>query len=348
MTSIKNLSLFLALALGAATGCATDPADDGSGDGPLGGGDDGGGDAELPVDAAGTYQLQSKLDLAASAPGTVGDVINTIIDITDDPEDPTLWVLDQAIDAMPSGVLKTALKNAKPYVAGFLNDRILDLAPDFVGVAVQLGDNLGQMAKGFGLNESLVVSGAPGAYTGRLVIVGAHFKIDGIESDHAFADHDLADIPLDGVGVTLDAGKLGIGDHQFPLSYGQVLRLGLDGAIIPLLEPSARSLNELFASKINCPLIGQLIASAIGLGGASTYASACTSGLNRAASYIYGKIAAIDGTAMQLELAGAARAIDRDRDGAIDTINTGAWTGAVTYGSAAAPLEGATFFGSRQ
>jgi hypothetical protein len=348
MKSTMHLCLFLALALGsAAAGCTTDQPVDAGG----GGGDDGGG-AEPeppPLDAAGTYELQSKLDLATNAPGKAGEVVNLIIAMTDDPDDPTLWVLDQAIGAMSSGYLKSALQSAKPYVAGFLNDRLLDLAPDWVATAVQLAGDLGQMAKGFGLNERLEVIGARGAYTAKLAVVGAHFTIDSIESDHAFADHGAPDVSVGRVGLTLDdKGKLGIGEHQVPISYGKLLRMGLDAAIVPMLEPGAHNLNQLFASKVNCQLFGQLVAGVIGLGGASTYASACISGLDKGASYIYSKIASIDGTALKLGLSGTARAVDKDRNGSIDSLVTGAWTGTISYGSTAAPLAGATFFGARK
>jgi hypothetical protein len=347
MKRIENLTMIFALVFcAAAMGCAADPADEPGGDD--GASDEpGGGDETRLLDAAGTYRLQSKLDLASSVPGTAGEVVSKIIEITDDPDDPTLWVLDQALAAMPSGYLKSALQSVKPYVAGYLNDRILDLAPDFVPVAFQLAHEFGQMAKGFGLNETLEVSGAPGAYTSNVTVVGAHFTIDGVESDHAFADHGGSDVTAGSAGVTLDAGKLGIGEHRFELSYGKLLRMGLDAAIVPMLEPGATNLNELFASKVSCQLIGQAIAAAVGLGGSSTYASACTAGLNRGASYIYSKIATIDGVALGFGLTGAARAIDKDRDGSVDTINTGAWTGTVSYGSTPAPLAAATFFGAR-
>lgn len=344
----KKWSSVLALALSAtAAGCASDSPEPGDGDGGGGGGGDGE-EAERPVDAVGRYKLQSKLDLAASAPGTVGDAIRMFIEITDDPEDPTLWVVDQAIAAMPSGYVKTAFKYAKPYVVGYLNDRVLDLAPEFVGIAVQLGDDLGQMAQNFGLNETLEVAGAPGAYTAKHTVIGTHFKIDNIESDHAFADHGAADVVTDAVGATLDdAGRLGLAEHRVPLSYGEILRIGVDAAIVPMFEPSARNLRELFAAKVNCPLIGIAIEAVVGVGSPSTYADACTDGLNAGADYIYGKLGQIDGTALEFGLAGSAKALDKNGDGAIDLIVTGTWTGTVSYGSASAPLATATFFGER-
>src|SRR5436190_21328569 len=87
MKRISNLSMIFARVLGAAAaGCAADPADEAGGGGDDGGGDPGG-DAARPLDAAGTYQLQSKLDLASSVPGTAGAVVSKIIEITDGPDD---------------------------------------------------------------------------------------------------------------------------------------------------------------------------------------------------------------------------------------------------------------------
>lgn len=353
MKRIKNLSMIFALVLGAAaTGCAVDPVDvevdDGDGGEDGGGGDEGGGEEQRPLDAAGTYRLQSNFDIASGIPGTAGTVVSTIIDLTDAPEDPTLWVVDRLLAAMPSGWAKTALQNAKPYVVGYLNDRILDLAPDFVSVAVQLGNNLGQMAKGFGLNETLEVTGAPGAYASKVSAVGAHFSVDGVESDHGFADHGAPVAVADAVAVTLDSGKLGIGEHRIAVSYGQVLRLGLDAAIIPMLEPDARSLNELFAAKVNCDAIAETIADYVPFADASDFANPCKNGLNAGANYIYSKLSAIDGVALELAMTGEARALDTDKDRSIDTLNTGTWTGTVRFGGAGtAPLAAATFFGER-
>jgi urease alpha subunit len=191
MKRINDLSTIFVLVLGAAAaGCTTEPPD--AGGGLTGAGDevdDGDDTATTPLDAAGTYRLQSKLDLAASVPGTACEVVSKIIEITDGPDDPTRWILDQAI--------------------------------------------------------------------------------------------------------------------------------------------------------------GQVIAAVVGMGGASTYTAACKAGLDRGADYIYSKLAAIDGAALDLGLAGTARAIDKDRDGGVDTLAAGAWTGTISYGGEPAPLAGATFFGAR-
>lgn len=347
----KNLSFALALALGAvATGCAADAWDDQD---DSGGGGGGGDDAPLPLDATGRFQMRSNFDLATTAPGKVGEVTRAIIDATDSPDDPTGWILDQIIAKLGSGTFKTVLQSSKPFIAGYLNDRLLDLAPDFVSTMVQVGNDFGQISKNFGLNETLDVSRAGADYTSSHTVLGAHFKIDNIESDHLFADFQIENITIPTVGVTLDqAGKLGIADHKVAVSYGKLLRVGLDGAIIPMIDPTAANLGELLQHKVNCLAVGtavrDAIASVIGYGGsASTYQTACNAGLVAGANLIYSKLADIDGTALELGITGTAKALDKTGDGKVDSILTGAWSGNLSYAGTPAPLAGATFYGER-
>jgi hypothetical protein len=77
------------------------------------------------------------------------------------------------------------------------------------------------------------------------------------------------------------------------------------------------------------------------------FTAACNVGLTKAADVIYGKIAGIDGSALELTLSGTAKALDKDQNKQIDTIQTGAWTGTVSYAGTPAPLTTATFFGAR-
>ena len=357
MKAVKSLSLVLALAFSAtaAVGCSSDPSkmgDDGGGDD--GGGGDGSGSAKQ-IDLSGTYKLHSTYDLATNAPGTVGDVVNAFIAATDDQEDPTKWVVDQALAAMPNGTLKTFLQNAEPFVIGYLNDRVTALAPNLIGTMKQIGSDFGQIAKHFGLNETLVVSKGGSDYISTHTVLGAHFKFDMVETDLDFAAYNISNVIVNNVGVSLDTtGKLSIAEHKVPLPYGKVLKLGLDGAIIPMIDPSAHNLNELLAHEVDCHAVGQAISDAISsflgfsVGGASTFAAACSAGLNAGATYIYDKIAAIDGSVLEFDEAGTARALDKTGDKLIDNLNTGAWAGQCSYAGSAAPLSTATFYGERQ
>lgn len=349
MTSTKNLTVLLALALGStvAVGCAADAPDD-LGDDGGGGGGGGGDETPTPTDATGTYKMRSSFDLATNMPGKVGEVSNTIIAMTDDATDPANWILEQVINKLPSGTVKTLLNGARPFVAGYLNDRLLDFAPDFVGTMVQMGHDFGAIAKNFGTNEQLAITGSTGAYTSSHTVVGAHFKIDQVESDLAFADYSVANVTVQGVGITLDStGRLGIAAHKVPLSYGKVLRIGMDGMVIPMLDSTAHNLGDLLQHQVDCTAVGNMIASQIGGFGASALATACSAGLVAGANLIYSKIDAIDGSALEFGLTGAAKALDKNGDKKIDSITTGQWTGNTSYAGTPAPLSAATFYGDR-
>jgi hypothetical protein len=358
MKTTNSLALVLALALGStAAGCSSDPSnmagdDDGAGDD--GGGDTGGGTSKKPLDATGMYAMHSTFDLATNMPGTAGTVVNTIIAATDDSDDPTHWILDQVIAQLPNGTVKSALSTAEGFVAGYLNDRLLGLAPDFVTTMVQVGHDFGDIAKHFGLTETLELTKSGDGYIAVHTITGAHFTLDNQESEYLLANYNVPNVVVNNVAVTMDTtGQLTIAAHNLPVAYGKLLRLGLDVAIIPLIDSSAHNLNDLLAHQINCQSVGTAIANAIkeftgfNIGSASTFASACTAGLASGANFVYSKIDAIDGTALQFGLNGSARGLDKNNDRSIDTIATGTWSGTLSYGATPTPLAPSTFTGER-
>ncbi|TMQ17921.1 MAG: hypothetical protein E6J91_09035 [Deltaproteobacteria bacterium] len=341
MTITTRLALVLALALGATAGCGTDPSSEG------GGGSGSGDDQPAPLDATGSYAMHSTFDLATNMPGTAGTVVNTIIAATDDRDDPTKWIVDQILAQLPSGVIKSALITSEDFVVGYLNQRLLDLAPDFVPTVVLVGHDFGDIAKRFGLDETLVLTRTGTGYTATHTTVGVHYKLGNQEGDFLLTSYHVANVVVDNVAVTMDStGQLTIAAHSVPLAYGKLLRLGLDAAIIPLIDSSAHSLNELLAHKVNCQKVGSAIGDAIGFG-ASAFTTACSGGLVAGANLVYSKIDAIDATALQFGLNGSARAVDRNNDRRIDSIQTGTWSGTLAYGATPTPLIPATFFGER-
>lgn len=351
MKTTNRLVLALALTLGAAA-CGTDPATMGGGggddDGGGGGGGGGGDDEPLPpLDASGTYRVRSTFDLATNMPGTAGTVINTIIDATDSSDDPVHWIVDQIIAELDDGPVKSALDAAKPFVVGYLNERLLDLAPDFVTTMVQVGHDFGDIARNFAINATLELTRTGDGYTAVHTLTGAHFKIGTTESDYAFVNYRIPNVVVSNVAVTMDAtGQLTIAAHKVPVAYGQLLRMGLDAAIVPMLDSSARSLNELLTGNINCQAVGTAIGEALGFG-TTAFRTACAGGIAAAANFIYTRIDAIDGSALEFGLNGTARAMDRNNDRRIDAIQTGTWAGTLTYGGSPTPLIPATFSGER-
>jgi hypothetical protein len=361
MTIIKNIGLASILALGAAaSGCAAQSPGNGGDDGSggAGGGGGGGGDGSgtpQSLDASGKYSMQSTFDIATNVPGTAGTIVNDIIDATDSPNDPTQWVLQQLVNALPNGTAKTLLNGALPFVSGYLNDQVLAWAPDFVTTMVQVGNDFGDITKHFGLNETLDITGGgvDGNYSGTRTALGAHFVINAQTFDLAFSDYQIANVVVPGIGITMDAtGKLAVATHKLPLPYGGILHMGLDAAVIPMVDANAHNLGQLLADKVDCQTVGQDINDALvqelGFGpGASAMATACTAGLNAGANAIYSKINSISATALEFDVDGTAKAADTNHDYKIDALQTGKWEGTLSYSGTPAPLAPATFTGAR-
>jgi hypothetical protein len=352
MKTACTLTALLALTFGTlAAGCMVGdvPEDDASSGG---GGKGGGGEEDTrPFDVSGRYTVRSTFDLATNAPGTVGAVVNTLIDATDDPDDPSSWILAQLISQLPDGTIKNTLDGARQLVAGYLNDRLLQFAPRFVGTIVELSNDFGQVARNFGMIEELDIAGdaVTGEFTATHTVVGAHFKVDNVKRDLAFADYGLDDVVATNVSISLSpTRKLEIGEHRLPISYGKVLRIALDEVVIPLIDPNANDLAELLQNLVNCNAVGTMLANQYTSGvGASTIATACDAGLALGASYIYSKVNDIDRAALDFEISGTAKTVDKNNDRRLDTIQSGTWTGDTSYAGARAPLASATFYGER-
>ena len=346
----KTLAATL-IAAAALAGCATDPGNPTDPTDPTNPTDP---TDPLPpdVDASGSYKVKSTFDLATNLPGQVGDIANQFIAMTDDPDDPTNWLLDQLIN-QTSGTVKSILQGAKPFVAGYLNDRLLDIAPDFVTTMVTVGNDFGQVSKNFGLNETLDVTKSADNWVAKHTVTGARFKIDNVETDYPFAQYGAQNITVENVGMQLDSsGKLTLADHTVPLKYGAVLHIAIDNAIIPSLDPSASNLGELLQHQVDCNVVGQAVnqavQDAVGFSfGSSVFTSACNVGLQQAANAIYNKLNDIDGSALEFQINGTAKALDKDNNNQIDTIQTGTWAGTCSYAGTPAPLSTATFYGSR-
>jgi hypothetical protein len=158
----------------------------------------------------------------------------------------------------------------------------------------------------------------------------------------------MANVVAKNIPITIDAtGKVTMAAHDMPLSYGAVLRLALDNAIIPLIDPNATDLNSLLTDYVDCSAVGEYAADEIGIGTASMYESACKAGLTAAANLIYSEISKIDASALTFGETGIAKGLDKDHDGKVDTIQTGVWSGNLTYGTAPSTLTGAKFNGTR-
>ena len=92
-------------------------------------------------------------------------------------------------------------------------------------------------------------------------------------------------------------------------------------------------------------MVGALVAGKVGIGSPALYQVACETGMVAAASDIYGKIAALDASPLDLVVTGSALGIDQNADGVLDAVTAGVWVGTVDMPASAAPLASGTFRG---
>jgi hypothetical protein len=291
----------------------------------------------LPLDPTGEYEVESQFDLASGLPGTVGDVVNTIIDMTDDPTDPATWLIDAALTQISSSTLVSFVNAFRPALDGFINDALLAAAPDFVTNLIALGDDFGQVARKFGTVSTLKVTAGMGPdgviYTGKHSVDGFQFFIDGAIYEYSLAELSMGTVVAENISVTLDGEtKIAIAEHELPVSYGHLMLFALDNVIIPNLDPFAHDLRSLFQGMVDCYEIGWSISDYVGFGSPATYEAACDAALGVAAGAIESQILAIDDTGSALHIHGDAKPLDNTSDRKVDKLTGGLWEGTMTFG----------------
>jgi len=295
----------------------------------------------VPISPAGVFAVTSTLDLRL--PPAAAPAIATLTAATDGPDDPTRYLIDRMIGSLPDGSVKAIATVAAPYIAAYINARLVEIAPRFVAGIEGIATGISRIATHLGTLETLQV-GDDG--TGVRTITAVRFEVGGAKTVVPLADAGLADITA-AVRVTLDAtGRFAISEHAHDLPYGAILRLGLVRAVIPSVEPAAHDLAGALARLLDCDRLAAVVADGIGLGSAALYAHACRATMTAIASEIEGRIAAIDGAALGIEVAGSASAFDDNGDGRADELRAGRWTGAVYTGPDRELINAASFSGA--
>jgi hypothetical protein len=305
-----------------------------------------------PLDVTGRYTVHSELDLVSGLPGTVGDVVNTFIEMTDDPYDPATWLIDTLLTEIDNSTVTSAVNLARPAVDGILNDLLLNYAPDFVTNIITMGDQFGQVARNFGVVSTLDVQEVGGVEGDELgadhVMTGMFFNIDADRYVYSMADLGVENQENLGLAFRMEnENKVFIGEHTFNMPYGAMLLLAVNDVIIPAIDPYATDLASLLGNMIDCQAVGQTLSDEIGIGSPGLYEGACDLGVNAAANFVEDQVRSLQG--MDLDLStGEAKPMDTNTDALVDVLRNGLWTGEVNYFGSAATLTDATFRGERQ
>jgi hypothetical protein len=290
------------------------------------------------LDATGSYRLESQFDLVDGVPGPVGDVVNALLDMTDDPTDPATWVIDQLLAQVNSTTVTNAIGSLRPGLDVALNEALLNATPDFVATIVNVGDDLGQVARRFGAVSTLTVGNDPDSG-----LVGAHafdafrVSVEGQDFEYSMSELELEQSRAERVKMILRGKtRLALARHELPVAYGHLLVFVLDHAIIPSIVPTAHDLGELLTGLVDCAQVGQLVAARIG-GPPLVYEIACKAGLTVGGALIEEQLDGVQAQAM-LAIEGEARPKDDSGDGRIDRLDFGQWEGALTFPAGATSL----------
>ena len=275
-----------------------------------------------PIDPSGHYVLNSTYQLTAP-PASAAPALAELRSATDGPDDPSRYLLDLVIAQLPEEVQRYA-RVVAPILAAYLNERITTVAPHFLDGMHALADGLHRISLRFGTRDDFRIDGD------RLRRTLVAFAYDGV----------TISVPEVGAAtsIAIDGDTLSIGRHEVTIEYGDMLRLGFDRVVIPNVVPKATDLSHALRELVDCKQLGIVTADWLAFGSPSIYEQACAIALTTVAAKIYD---ALPRSSALLIVEGTAHAVDHDRNGTLDAIEAGVWTG--TVGDA--PLGLATFDG---
>lgn len=291
-----------------------------------------------PVDPTGTFTLRTSLHLAAPLPGPAAAILADVRAATDDPDDPSRFLVDRLISELPDGRTKTIATELAPFLAAYLDARLAETSPRLLPGMHAVSDALASFSQELQPIEELRI--APDAPPAAATIAITGLRIGKLDVPLA-----LGGIPEPAVAarVTYAASALTVGTHRLALPYSRLVRLALDRGIIPAVDPQASDLPTLLVDLVDCDHVGETMAEGVGVGPASVYADACVIALRAVAAEWYEHLDALDAMTMDLAISGDARALDLDRDGRLDAIANGIWSGTL----AGVSVAGSTFEGER-
>lgn len=296
-----------------------------------------------PFDLYGTYDLDSNFDMVSGLPGTLGDVVNTVVDIADGPNDPATFILDLVEDKAGFGF------PGRPALDALVNGVIKDNAPDLVNKLLDMTNNFGEVARKFGTDSTIRVAQASGGegMIGTHTMHGFHFRIDGQNYVYTNADLGVDDVEVKNVSVSMQNDRVTFSEHNMPVAYGGFLAMALEDVVIPLVDPNSSNLYELLSANVNCDAVGQTLADNVGIFSSSSWAGFCDAGLELGANAIMDQITNLSG--VELNISGTSRMQETNGDRKVDSLTQGKWSGTIDYFGEAADLEAKsnTFTGSR-
>jgi hypothetical protein len=275
--------------------------------------------AVLPIEATGSFTLQSSFSLSAPPPGAV-DALAELTSATDGPDDPSRFLIDKLVARLPEGRAQLVAAAVSPFVAAYVQQRLESFAPHFADNLRQLANGTNEVARRFRTSGALQIDASGNAVH---VITGLGFAAGGRKVDIAFAPLGMADVAMH-TKATLDGNQLALAEHGADVPYGALVRLGLDRLVVPRVVSGALDLADALVRSVSCERLGAHIAEYLEVGTIDLYARSCEIALMALAAEIYERL---ESEPVRLAITGSAQAFDANGDGPMDAIAAGTWTG---------------------
>ncbi len=205
-----------------------------------------------PGDPNGTYRVESSLDLVPGLEGDVGSILQVVVEFGDEPGEALIryfiYLAEELSDALPGGIEIPIPDEIDPELLGpFLSQILEEHAGDFYNDVAELGSQFSQISQDFGLVTELEISVDGDSGTGDHALTGVQLRHDGEVDEHTMADMELED-EVDAVDVDIEfdeeEGTIELEIHGLPASYGQMLLVAFEEAILPQLDSEASTLAE--------------------------------------------------------------------------------------------------------
>ncbi len=294
----------------------------------------------IPTVLTGTYDLVGQIDFA-TLPAPATQMLSDLSIATDSPDDPARYLVDRMVAKLPDGTVKLIASGLSGFVASYVELELDKIAPSFAPGIRALVAGVNVIGRHVTTLERVIIA-ADGITTRSLI--GLQLANTPVELAAGGAPEALS---ITRTAID-DEGTLAIATHRLALPYGEILRLGLDRAVIPQIDFGAGNLADAMRDLVNCQQLGITVAAHAPIGSAGLYETACTIAMTSLASEVYERLAAIDDTVFELNVSGTATGFDRDGDGAMDEIRAGVWAGTSSYAGAKGPLGAATFTGVKE
>ncbi|RMG15802.1 MAG: hypothetical protein D6729_12055 [Deltaproteobacteria bacterium] len=299
-----------------------------------------------PRDLTGAYDYEVSFDMSGAVPGTVGDVINVLAQMFDDPDDPARYLVDQ-VESLLGTTIPTFIKNT---AIRMVDDLIRNIVPpEFLQWAQYVGDAArvvttptfaGTLTIGEAMDGSL---SAVERWTE--VVFTWRGKCDpaanpGCDERRIALRNTMVGEVSATYGVTENGDLLEAAEHTRQIQYARFFHVFILNVVYPEIVPGATSSADMLHAFINCTNFADTLDESDGtvdgifdIGVTFTNQEIeqyCGDALNLVGGLVDDQLDRLaSGVESTVTLTGIAEIVDADKDLVVEKLDNGQWQGTI-------------------